>query len=71
MTGSCEKCGDAAARSLLSLIREDERRAREAGLTYDNVREALRDLADEEITFARLVEILRATARVMAEDGRL
>jgi len=55
-----------AVRSLLAQMKEDDRCAREAGLTHDNIREALSAYAADDISFGRLVEIVRASARVMA-----
>lgn len=55
-----------AVRALLAQMKEDDRCAREAGLTHDNIREALSAYAADDISFGRLVEIVRASARVLA-----
>lgn len=60
----------AAFNALLAQTKEDDRRARDAGLTHDNIRKAMSDHAADEISFGRLVEIVRASARLLAETGQ-
>lgn len=60
----------AAFKALLAQIHEDDKRARDAGLTHENIRKALSDYAADDISFGRLVEIVRASARLLAETGQ-
>jgi hypothetical protein len=64
----------AACRKLLDAHRAwfdgqlaDQAAAREAGLTHANIREAL---ADPTLSFGRLVELIRTSARILAEQER-
>lgn len=45
----------------------DMAEARAAGLTHENIRKAIGEYADGEISFGRLVDLVRAAARALAE----
>jgi hypothetical protein len=44
----------------------DMAEARAAGLTHENIRKAIGEHADGEISFGRLVDLVRAAARALA-----
>jgi hypothetical protein len=56
---SVENDARQALRKYISEIEADEERARDAGVSFSHVRKALSDYVDQEITFYRLVEIMR------------
>ena len=49
-------------------LRADAAQMREHGLSYEGVRKVLRDHDDGEISFGKLMDLIRAAARAMAED---
>lgn len=49
-------------------LRADAAQMREYGLSYEGVRKVLRDHDDGEISFGKLMDLIRAAARAMAED---
>jgi hypothetical protein len=67
----------AACRKLLDAHRAwfdgqlaDQASARAAGLTHENVRLAVGEYLDGDISFGRLVELVRTAAKVLAEQER-
>lgn len=48
----------------------DQAAARDAGLTHDNIKLAVAEYAAGDISFARLVELVRTAAKVLAEQER-
>ncbi len=53
----------------LSGYKSDFEKARAAGVTYSAIRDALGDLEQEEISFGRLVDIVRAAVVAGIRDG--
>lgn len=47
----------------------DQAAARAAGLTHDQIRQALGEYAAGEISFGRVVELIRTAAKTLAEGG--
>jgi hypothetical protein len=50
------------------MIRQEAAQMREYGLTYEGVRTVLHEYNDGEISFGKLMDLIRAAARMMAED---
>jgi hypothetical protein len=48
----------------------DQAAAREAGLTHDNLKLAVAEYIDGDISFGRLVELVRTAAKTLAEQER-
>ncbi len=57
----------AANRAIQDQMLADMAAARAAGLTHANIREAVGEYADGEISFGRLVELVRTAAKALAE----
>jgi hypothetical protein len=57
-----------AVRRFLQMIREHAEQMREYGLSYEGVRKVLHEYNDGEISFGKLMDLIRAAARAMAED---
>ena len=53
-------------RAIQDQMLADMAEARAAGLTHENIRKAIGEHADGEISFGRLVELVRAAARALA-----
>jgi len=64
----CERLKTFAAQNFSAMIRQEAEQMREYGLSYEGVRQVLREHDDGEISFGKLMELLRAAARAMAED---
>jgi hypothetical protein len=56
-----------SVRRLQDHMLADMAAARAAGLTHANIREAVGEYADGEISFGRLVELVRTAAKALAE----
>jgi hypothetical protein len=56
-----------SVRRLQDQMLADMAQARAAGLTHENIRKAIGEHADGEISFGRLVDLVRASARALAE----
>lgn len=59
---ACRKMLD-ARQAFITQSLADQAAAREAGLTHANIREAL---ADPTLSFGRLIELIRTSAKVLA-----
>lgn len=57
-----------AAQNFSQMLRQEAEQMREYGLSYEGVRKVLRDHDDGEISFGKLMDLIRAAARAMAED---
>jgi hypothetical protein len=55
-----------SVRRLQDQMLADMAEARAAGLTHENIRKAIGEHADGEISFGRLVDLVRAAARALA-----
>ena len=64
----CERQSTLAATTFNALIANDIAQMRAYGLSYEGVRALLGDFDDGDITFAKLMDLIRAAARAMAED---
>lgn len=51
-------------------LRADAAQMREYGISYEGVRKVLHEYNDGEISFGKLMDLIRAAARAMAEDDR-
>jgi hypothetical protein len=70
LEAECERLKTFAAQNFSAMIRQEAEQMREYGLSYERVRKVLREHDDGEISFGKLMELLRAAARAMAEDMR-
>ena len=68
IVAECERMRTFAAQSLSQMIRQEAEQMREYGLSYEGVRKVLREHDDGEISFGKLMDLIRAAARAMAED---
>jgi hypothetical protein len=57
-----------AVRRFLQMIREHAEQMRAYGLSYEGVRQVLHEYNDGEISFGKLMDLIRAAARAMAEE---
>jgi chromosome segregation ATPase len=57
-----------AAQNFSTMIRQEAEQMREYGLSYEGVRKVLHEYNDGEISFGKLMDLIRAAARAMAED---
>ena len=57
-----------AAQNFSAMLRQEAEQMREYGLSYEGVRKVLREHDDGEISFGKLMDLIRAAARAMAED---
>ena len=64
----CERLRTFAAENFSAMIRQESAQMREYGLSYEGVRKVLHEYNDGEISFGKLMDLIRATARAMAED---
>ena len=63
---ACRKMLD-ARQAFIAQALADQAAAREAGLTHANIRDAL---ADPTLSFGRVIELIRTSARILAEQER-
>lgn len=68
LEAECERQSATAAKTFNALIANDIAQMRAYGLSYEGVRALLGDFDDGDITFAKLMDLIRAAARAMAED---
>lgn len=61
---------DQGAQLYLAAMRRDTVYMRSLGLSFQAIRTVLNEYANDEVSFSKLVELLRAAARIMAEDDR-
>ena len=64
----CERMKTFAAQNFSAMIRQEAEQMRAYGLSYEGVRKVLHEYNDGEISFGKLMDLLRAAARAMAED---
>ena len=57
-----------AVQKFLQMIREHAEQMRAYGLSYEGVRKVLHEYNDGEISFGKLMDLIRAAARAMAEE---
>jgi len=68
LESECERQSNLAAKTFSALIANDIAQMRAYGLSYEGVRALLGDFDDGDITFAKLMGLIRAAARAMAEE---
>lgn len=68
LEAECERQSTLAATTFNALIANDIAQMREYGLSYEGVRKVLHEYNDGEISFGKLMDLIRAAARAMAED---
>jgi len=68
LEAECERLKTFAAQNFSAMIRQEAQQMREYGLSYEGVRKVLREHDDGEISFGKLMDLIRAAARAMAED---
>jgi hypothetical protein len=68
LEAECERRSTLAAKAFNALIANDIAQMRAYGLSYEGVRALLGDFDDGDITFAKLMDLIRAAARAMAEE---
>jgi predicted RNase H-like nuclease (RuvC/YqgF family) len=68
LEAECERMKTFAAQNFSAMIRQEAEQMREYGLSYEGVRKVLHEYNDGEISFGKLMDLLRAAARAMAED---
>jgi hypothetical protein len=68
LESECERMKTFAAQSFSAMIRQEAEQMREYGLSYEGVRKVLHEYNDGEISFGKLMDLIRAAARAMAED---
>ena len=68
LEAECERMKTFAAQKFSQMIRQEAEQMREYGLSYEGVRKVLHEYNDGEISFGKLVDLLRAAARAMAEE---
>jgi|694.fasta_scaffold03411_30 hypothetical protein len=57
-----------AVQKFLQMIRQHAEQMRAYGISYEGVRQVLREYNDGDISFGKLMDLIRAAARAMAED---
>jgi hypothetical protein len=70
LEAECERLKTFAAQNFSTMIRQEAEQMREYGLSYEGVRKVLREHDDGEISFGKLMDLIRAAARAMAEDTK-
>jgi hypothetical protein len=68
LEAECERLKTFAAQSFSALIRQEAEQMRAYGLSYEGVRKVFREYNDGEISFGKVMDLIRAAARAMAED---
>jgi hypothetical protein len=68
LESECERLKTFAAQNFSAMIRQEAERMREYGLSYEGVRQVLREHDDGEISFGKLMELIRAASRTMAAE---
>jgi chromosome segregation ATPase len=64
----CERLRTFAAQKFSAMIRQEAEQMRAYGLSYEGVRKVLHEYNDGEISFGKLMDLIRAAARAMAEE---
>ena len=70
LEAECERMKTFAAENFSAMIRQEQQQMREYGLSYEGVRKVLHEYNDGEISFGKLMDLIRAAARAMAEDNQ-
>lgn len=68
LEAECERLKTFAAQNFSQMIRQEAEQMRAYGLSYEGVRKVLREHDDGEISFGKLMDLIRAAARAMAEE---
>ncbi len=68
LEAECERLKTFAAQNFSAMLRQEAEQMREYGLSYEGVRKVLHEYNDGEISFGKLMDLIRAAARAMAED---
>ena len=68
LEAECERMKTFAAQNFSQMIRQEAEQMREYGLSYEGVRKVLHEYNDGEISFGKLMDLIRAAARAMAEQ---
>jgi hypothetical protein len=68
LEAECERLKTFAAQNFSAMIRQEAEQMREYGLSYEGVRKVLHEYNDGELSFGKLMDLIRAAARAMAED---
>lgn len=68
LEAECERMKTFAAKSFSQMMCQEVEQMREYGLSYEGVRKILHEYNDGEISFGKLMDLIRAAARAMAED---
>ena len=68
LEAECERTRIFGSRKFAELRAADVEQMRGYGLSYEGVRKVLREHDDGEISFGKLMDLIRAAARAMAED---
>jgi hypothetical protein len=68
LEAECERLKTFAAQNFSTMIRQEAEQMREYGLSYEGVRQVLHEYNDGEISFGKLMDLIRAAARAMAEE---
>jgi cell division septum initiation protein DivIVA len=68
LEAECERMKTFAAKSFSQMICQEVEQMREYGLSYEGVSKVLHEYNDGEISFGKLMDLIRAAARAMAED---
>jgi DNA-binding transcriptional MerR regulator len=67
LEAECERLKTFAAQNFSAMIRQEAEQMRGYGLTFEGVRKVLHEYNDGEISFGKLMDLIRAAARAMAE----
>jgi len=68
LESECARLKTFAAANFSAMIRQEAEQMRGYGLSYEGVRKVLHEYNDGEISFGKLMDLIRAAARAMAED---
>jgi len=68
LEAECERLKTFAAQTFSAMIANDIAQMCAYGLSYEGVREVLHEYNDGEISFGKLMDLIRAAARAMAEE---
>jgi hypothetical protein len=68
LEAECERLKTFAAQNFSAMLRQEAEQMRAYGLSYEGVRKVLHEYNDGEISFGKLMDLIRAAARAMAED---
>jgi hypothetical protein len=71
LEADCERMKTFAAANFSAMIRQEAEQMRAYGLSYEGVRKVLHEYNDGEISFGKLMDLIRAAARAMAEETKL